>query len=177
LVIWALAVFSASAAWPDEFSARVIGVTDGDTLTVLRDKSRVKIRLHGIDCPESGQDFGTQAKKKTSELAFGQVVKVQEHGLDRYGRTVADVILPAGRSLNQELVGQGFAWWFRKYAPHDSKLSQLEAEARAAKRGLWSQPNPIPPWEWRARPQESVPAELQGKVIGNCNRARDQRQL
>jgi endonuclease YncB( thermonuclease family) len=126
-----------ATAWAEEFSGKVIGITDGDTLRVLREKSPVKIRLHGIDCPESGQDFGTQAKRKTSELAFGQVVKVQEHGLDRYGRTVADVILPDGRSLNRELVRQGVAWWYRKYAPHDSQLSQLEAEARAAKRGLW----------------------------------------
>ena len=167
LVVWALCTFPLSAALPEEFSGKVIGVTDGDTLTVLRGRSPVKIRLQGIDCPESGQDFGSRAKSLTSELSFGQAVKVQGHGLDRYGRTVADVILPDGRSLNQELVREGVAWWFRKYAPHDSTLSRLEAEARAAKRGLWSQPNPIPPWEWRARPLGTVPAELQGKVIGN----------
>jgi micrococcal nuclease len=167
LVVWVLSVFSVSAAWPEEFSGKVIGVTDGDTLTVLRDRSPVKIRLHGIDCPESGQDFGSRAKSLTSELAFGRVVKVRERGTDRYRRVVADVVLPDGRSLNQELVRQGVAWWYQRYAPHDSNLSQLEAEARAAKRGLWSQPNPVPPWEWRGRPRETVPAELQGKVIGN----------
>src|SRR5262249_9775820 len=143
------------------------GVTDGDTLTVLRDRSPVKIRLRGIDCPESGQDFGTQARKKTSELAFGQVVKVQEYRLDRYGRTVADVSLPDGRSLNQELVRQGLAWWSRKYATHDSTLSGLEAEAKAAGGGVWSKSNPFPPGGGRERPQGTAPAELRGKVIGN----------
>ena len=167
LVVSALAVFSASAAWAEEFSGKVVGVTDGDTLTVLRDRSPVKIRLHGIDCPESGQDFGSRAKSVTSELSFGQVVKVKARNLDRYGRTVADVTLPDGRSLNHELVRQGLAWWYRKFAPHDATLSRLEAEARAAKRGLWSQPNPVPPWEWRKRPQGTLPAELQGKVLGN----------
>ena len=84
-----------SSASAGEYIARVIGITDGDTLTVLTaQKSQVKIRLAGIDAPESGQDFGTRAKQAASELAFGKIVTIIERDKDRYGRTVADVWLP-----------------------------------------------------------------------------------
>jgi micrococcal nuclease len=126
----------------EEFTGKVVGVADGDTITVLRDRTPIKVRLHGIDCPERGQDFGSQAKAFTAKLVFGQVVKVVPRNTDRYGRTVAEVLLGDGRILNHELVKAGLAWWYRKYAPDDRALAQLEAEARAANRGLWSQPKP-----------------------------------
>jgi endonuclease YncB( thermonuclease family) len=78
-------------------------------------------------------------------LAFGKNVIVKPMDTDLYGRTLADVVLPDGRSLNQEMVRGGMAWWYRKYAPSDKGLSDLESEARVAKRGLWAQANPIPP--------------------------------
>lgn len=68
---------------------------------------------------------------------------------DRYGRLVGEVLLPDGRNLNHELVRAGMAWWYRRYAQEDTTLAQLEAEARAARRGLWRDPHPVPPWEWR----------------------------
>ena len=71
------------------------------------------------------------------------------HTTDRYGCLVGEVLLPDGRSLNQELVKAGMAWWYRQYAPNDATLAQLEAEARTAKRGLWADTHPVPPWEWR----------------------------
>jgi micrococcal nuclease len=151
-----------SPAHAADFPAKVVGVSDGDTLTVLVDGNRqVKLRLHGIDTPETGQDFGARAKQAASELAFGKQVTVREMDADRYGRTVAEVILPDGKSLNRELVRGGYAWWFSKYAPADRELAALQAEAKAAKRGLWSQPNPVPPWEWR----KAMPATA--GVIGN----------
>jgi endonuclease YncB( thermonuclease family) len=112
-----LFVGSASAA---EYPTRVIGITDGDTLTVLTaQKTQVKIRLAGIDAPESGQDFGTRAKQAASELAFGKTVTIIERDKNRYGRTVVDVWLPSGRSLSRALVRSGLAWWYRKYADDD----------------------------------------------------------
>ena len=133
-----------------DYPARVIGISDGDTLTVLTaDKKPVKIRLAGIDAPENGQDFASRAKQAAADLAFGKTVTVRAHDTDRYGRIIAKVILPDGRSMNAELVGQGLAWWYRTYAPNDSSLAALEAEAKAEQRGLWRQPNPTPPWEWR----------------------------
>jgi micrococcal nuclease len=151
----------------DDFSGKVVGVHDGDTITVLMDRTRVKIRLFEIDCPETGQEFGSRAKLATSGLAFGKVVTVHSRRNDRYGRTVADVVLPDGRTLNHELVRRGLAWWFRKYAPKDASLARLEAEARAARVGLWSQPDPTPPWDWRRNGKAALPPELAGKIIGN----------
>lgn len=134
-----------------EFTGKVVGVTDGDTITVLHDRLGEGIRLHGIDCPEKGQAFGQRAKQFTSELAFGKDITVKVYDVDKYGRTIGDVILPDGRNLNQELVRAGMCWWYRKYAPDDEILAQLEASAREAKSGLWVDPNPVPPWEWRRR--------------------------
>src|SRR6185437_15999166 len=85
-----------------DFPARVVGISDGDTLTVLTaDRRQVKVRLHGTAAPETGQDFGSRAKQAASELAFGKQVTVRERDKDRYGRTVAEVILPDGHSLNR----------------------------------------------------------------------------
>ena len=139
----------ASVAAAATFSGKVVGITDGDTITVLVNRAPVKVRLYGIDCPESHQAYGTQAKKATSALAFGKVVFVEAIDRDRYGRTVGVVTLPGKVNLNQELVKQGMAWWYRQYAPSSRDLPKLEDQARKAKIGLWSQPNPIPPWDFR----------------------------
>ncbi|WP_337175106.1 thermonuclease family protein [Paludisphaera sp.] len=123
----------------------------------------VKVCLHGVDVPEAEQDFGSRAKQAASEMAFGQQVTVREVDRDRYGRTVAEVILPNGRSLNRELVGNGYAWWYRNYAPADREFASLEGEAKAAKRGLWAQPGAVPPSDWRKG--EGVP--VSAGVVGN----------
>ncbi len=128
---------------------RVVGISDGDTITVLTAaKKQVKVRLWGIDAPETGQDFGSRAKQGAASLAFGKQVTIRVRDTDGYGRTVAEVILPDGRSMNREMVGQGMACWYKQYAPRDADLARLEAEAKAARIGLWSQPNPVPPWYW-----------------------------
>ncbi len=82
---------------------------------------------------------------------FKKTVTVRVHDVDRYGRQVAEIILPGGRNLNQEIVRAGLAWWYRQYARHDKELERLEAEARAAKRGLWADKAPVPPWDFRRR--------------------------
>ncbi len=88
--------------------------------------------------------------------------------LDRYGRTIGEVSLPDGRVLNRELVKAGFAWWYRRYAPEDVRLEQLENEAREAGRGLWADAEPVPPWEWRTlglhRPTHAHSARVHGQV-------------
>jgi endonuclease YncB( thermonuclease family) len=135
--------------YADQFTGKVVGISDGDTISVLREGKAVKVRLHGVDTPEKAQAFGTQARKLTGDLVFQQTVTVAIRDTDRYGRLVGEVLLPDGRSLNQELVKAGMAWWYRPYAPTDTTLAQLEAETRAAKRGLWADAHPVPPWEWR----------------------------
>jgi endonuclease YncB( thermonuclease family) len=99
-----------SAAW----SRKVVGVTDGDSITVLHDGQPEKIRLWGIDCPEKGQDFGTKAKHVTSILVFAKVVEVEPVTTDHYGRTVAFVRVGA-TLVNEELIRQGLAWVFTRY--------------------------------------------------------------
>ena len=146
--IFLVLVFSGQAF--ADFSGRVVGISDGDTIKVLHNGKAEKIRLHGIDCPEKGQAYGLKAKQFTSEMVFGKTVTVQEQGLDKYGRTVGEVILPDGRSLNRELVAAGLAWWYRQYSK-DGSLGQLEDEARSAKRGLWADPNLVSPWCYRKR--------------------------
>ncbi len=114
-----------------------------------------RIRLHGIDCPEKRQAFGKKAKQFTSGLVFGKTVTVTVMDVDRYGRTVGEVSLSEGLVLNHELIRAGLAWWYRKYAPDDEMLAQLEANAKAAKRGLWADAEPVPPWEWRTARKSS----------------------
>lgn len=92
-----------------------------------------------------------KAQLAASDHAFGKEVTVQTHGLDKYGLTLADVILPDGMNLDQELVKQGCCWWYRTKAPGNTKVERLEKDAREAKKGLWVDPAHVPPWEWRKR--------------------------
>jgi endonuclease YncB( thermonuclease family) len=132
------------------FSGKVVAVEDGDTISVIHGSAAEKVRLYGIDCPEDGQAYSIKAKQFTSSLAYNQVVTVVPSDQDKYGRTVADVILPNGASLTHEIVKAGYAWWFRKYAPDDETLRDLEAEAKNAKRGLWTEARPVEPWLYRS---------------------------
>jgi endonuclease YncB( thermonuclease family) len=132
-------------------SLPVVSVLDGDTLESLHNTQPERARLSGIDCPEKGQAYGKKAKQAASALVFGKEVTLQTHGKDKYGRTLADVLLPVGMNVNHELVKDGWCWWYRKYAPLDAELEKLEKDARDAKKGLWVDPKPVPPWEWRKR--------------------------
>jgi endonuclease YncB( thermonuclease family) len=130
------------------WSGKVVGISDGDTIRVMHRGRETKIRLFGVDCPERDQAFGNKARRFTSHMVFRKVVEVQEVDKDSYGRTVAWVSVD-GKSLNKELLRAGLAWWYTYYAENEHELGQLEAEARENKIGLWSAPNPIPPWDFR----------------------------
>ena len=132
-------------------TGEVVFVPDGDSLTLSAGAARRRIRLHGIDCPERGQPFGGKAKRFTSAAALGKKVSVNVMDRDEYGRTVGIVTLPDGSILNHKLVGAGLAWRYVRHAPDDETLAALETEARRGKRGLWSHPSPMPPWQWRQR--------------------------
>ena len=109
-------------------TGKVVKVVDGDTIDVLQDRQTVRIRLNGVDAPESGQAYGKRAKQFVLELAAQKMVKVEVFEKDRYGRRVGDVILPDGRNLNREIVRAGYAWWFKRYSK-DQSLRRLEEEA------------------------------------------------
>lgn len=134
-------------------SGKVVAVQDGDTLTLLTPaKKQVKVRLHGIDAPETRQPFGNASKRSLSDLAFGREVRVESKGKDRYGRMLGHVY--AGDSwVNREQVSKGMAWHYRQYSD-DPLLSGAEAEARHARRGLWQEAQPVPPWKWRKTERE-----------------------
>lgn len=132
----------------EPFEARVVGVADGDTITVLHRGAQVRVRLSGIDCPERGQPFSARAKQFTSEMVFGKTVTVRPFGTDRYRRAVADVVLPDGRVLNRELVAAGLAWHYTRYSK-DEVLARLEKEARGSRLGLWSEERAVAPWDFR----------------------------
>ena len=134
------------------FKAKVIGITDGDSIVVLtEDKQQIKVRLEGIDCPEMHQEFGFRAKQATVGICFGKEVLIEKIGMDRYGRTLAFVYV-GDTCVNKYLLEIGMAWHFKKYSS-DPELAKLEIEAREKKIGLWSQPNPTAPWDFRHNKQ------------------------
>lgn len=127
--------------------AVVVGISDGDTLTVLHDQQPIKVRLAEIDAPEKAQAFGSRAKQSLSDMCFGKTAEVSTQTRDRYGRTVARVRCD-GIDANAEQVRRGMAWVYTKYS-RDPSFPPLEQEARAERRGLWADAYPVPPWEWR----------------------------
>ena len=132
----------------------VIVVTDGDTLKALcDDHQQVIVRLADIDAPEKKQPFGTQSKQALGELCFQKQAEIDDQGKDRYGRILGRVTC-AGKDANAEQVRTGMAWVYDKYVIN-RKLYQLQDEAKTSKRGLWSDKNPLPPWEWRKSKKKS----------------------
>ena len=139
-----------TASTAETIIGKVVGVHDGDTLTLLDDSNRQKkVRLAEIDAPESHQPYGSRAKQELSELAFGRSAAVQVQDIDRYGRTVGRITVD-GVDVNAEMVRRGAAWVYRKYVK-DQSLFTIEQEAKDAKAGLWALPeaDQMPPWEWR----------------------------
>lgn len=131
---------------------RVIGVKDGDTIELLVQGQPVVVRLAHVDCPElkGGQPYGQAAKRYMSDRCFGKEVTIRHQGTkDRNGRLIGEVINAAGENINQQLVAAGMAWHFKRYSD-DLQYAVLEIRARQAKRGLWQDPNPIAPWDWRS---------------------------
>ncbi|WP_243311917.1 thermonuclease family protein [Fundidesulfovibrio agrisoli] len=136
-------ILAASAAWA--FEGTVQRVADGDTITV----EGVHVRLFGIDAPELAQLDGREARDYLSHLALGKRVDVREKDIDAYGRTVAVVLLPDGSELNSEMVRAGHAWVYRNYCRPCYGLRLAETAARLRGLGLWADPAPVPPWQWR----------------------------
>ena len=144
-------LFLNQACAENTISGKVVSVTDGDTITVLdSSNTQHKIRIYGVDCPESHQDYGQKAKQFTSDLVFGKTVEIKIMDTDRYGRTVGIVNIDS-KSLNAELITNGMAWFYGQYCKESfcPQWNQYQEEAKNRKIGLWSMQNPIPPWEFR----------------------------
>jgi len=161
-------------------TGKVVAVEDGDLLTVLdAEKRQHKIRLDGIDAPESSQAFGAKSKQSLSDLVFGKTVTVTSSKTDRYGRIVGKVTLH-GKDINLEQIRRGMAWFFRRYAHELNRddaraYEQAEDDARAQRRSLWADPSPVAPWEYRGAqtgnrsPKVTLEARPEGTIIGNRN--------
>ena len=132
----------------DELRGRVVGVADGDTLTVLdAGQQQIKVRLAEIDAPEKAQPYGQRSKQSLSAMCFKQAAIIDSKGRDRYGRTIGRVRC-GGIDVNAEQIRRGMAWVYDRYAT-DKRLYPVQTEAQTARRGLWADAAPVPPWAWR----------------------------
>jgi len=184
LLLVATACLAGCAAKDGVLRGRVVALADGDTLTVLEGKTRHRIRLTGIDAPERRQPFSKRSTEHLATLVFEREVEVHWTKQDHYGRILGKVLVTdpacAGSrcpkiDVNLRQLEGGYAWWYRQYAreqPEADRATYEEAERRSreARRGLWEQPEPTPPWEWRrderrsrsrkkAAPERRAPSE------------------
>lgn len=190
LIVCALAFAAQPATWTQAqkpsavvgnnirlvIEGKVINVHDGDTITVLdQDNKKTHIRLQGIDAPELKQEFGANSQEYLSRMVLGKQVTIVWTKVDKYRRTVGTIMLD-GRDINIEQVKAGMAWHFKKYED-EQKLEDrrayaaAEQEARAAKLGLWKEPNPIVPGDWRqdVKTKRWGPPPPEGTIVGNRN--------
>lgn len=151
LLVSSAFVFSHAAT----ITGRVVGVADGDTVTVLdASNTQHKIRLSGIDAPEKKQAFGMRSKQSLSDQVFEKQVIIDTDKKDRFGRDVGKILLSTGQDVNLEKVTRSFAWHYKAYereqSANDRKLYDFaEQGARAGKHGLWADAEPVPPWVFR----------------------------
>lgn len=156
------------------FEARVLKIEDGDTVTVVTDAGRrLKVRLLGIDAPETGQPFGAASRRELSERLAGGRVRIEQSGVDAYGRVLGRILVPprdcrgcaATVDVNLAQVESGMAWWYRQYARDQRaadrrRYESAETRARGAGTGLWADDAPVAPWDWRhaRKPARAAPA-------------------
>jgi len=154
---------SASIAGQSSFEAKVIKVIDGDTISVTDEQNKkVIIRLYGIDAPESKQAFGQISKKALSTAISAKFISVIDHGTDIYGRMLGTVWLD-GYDINASMVDSGYAWVYR-YEGNAIVPGYLKFENTAQKnmKGLWAEPSPVAPWEWRQQNAKSQKVKKNG---------------
>jgi endonuclease YncB( thermonuclease family) len=134
----------------------VVGVYDGDTITCIDDtNTQQKIRMAEIDAPELGQDFGTVSREAMAAMVFGKTVDVTDSGKDRYGRWIGHISVN-GLNVNREMIATGNAWHYAAYSS-DPSLAAVQSQAQTQKLGLWAQPNPTPPWNYRKNGTNPAP--------------------
>lgn len=145
-----LFLFSVAAFASEPVPAKIVGVSDGDTVTAVINGAQVKIRLYGIDAPEKAQPFGQAATDVLKQITTGQSITIQAFDHDRYGRTVG-MVFADGTNVNSAMVKSGHAWVYRQYCsqPFCNEWIRYEQAAKSAHAGLWKDSAPVAPWEWR----------------------------
>ena len=178
-LIFALCLLVTQLAAAETVVGRVVGIADGDTLTILDGSNRQhKIRLNGIDAPEKAQPFGERQQAEPFPACVRPLRHCGVSQVDRYRRRVC-VVRVDGIDVGLAQVAAGLAWWYRKYAGEQTVLerdtySKLENQARAVGVGLWSEPRPVQPWEWRQRkPQRFGTTTSELSAIGILEPLRD----
>lgn len=167
----------AGALYGETLQGKVVGISDGDTITVLdSSKTQHKVRLAGIDAPEKSQPFGERSKQHLSEMVFAKTVTVAWNKTDRYGRTVGKVVVN-GQDANLSQIQTGLAWHYKQYekeqsAADRSSYAQAEIDARARRSGLWHDAMPVPPWDFRHRAVDS-PATPRQSTGEHCSCSSD----
>jgi micrococcal nuclease len=153
LLLLASPAFAAPPATETKLTLKVTSVHDGDTFTGVNESNQqVKVRLDAVDAPELGQPYGQASRKALGDKIFGKVVTVTTKKHDRYGRTIGHVLIEK-RDINLELLEEGAVWHYEEY-DHNKRLREAEQSARAAKKGLWHDADPIAPWDWRKNERE-----------------------
>jgi len=148
-LLLALVAVCPDLSWAADFVARVVTVHEGDRLTIRHNGRSETIRLKDIDCPELQQPYGKQAKLAMAAYVGNRDVVVRGLTRDKQGGVSAEVLLHDGRNVGRELLKEGLAWWQRS-APSNASLEVIEQLAKASGKGLWADPNPVPPWKWKA---------------------------
>lgn len=171
ILLLVASLFFINISTADTLLGSIVGVADGDTVIVLDDtNTQWKIRLMGIDAPEKKQPFGSKSKESLSALLFNKQVEVEFNKRDKYGRTVGRIIVD-GADANLEQVKAGMAWHYKAYEREQSEADRTtyahaEEQARAAKRGLWVDPDPTPPWDWRKQQKLGSGAVAEWTEVG-----------
>lgn len=127
---------------------KVVAINDGDTLEMIQNGKKIRVRLAYIDSPEKGQAFGNKSRQYLADLCFGKIVQLQHEGLDQYKRILGIVYLEDGTNINKEMIKAGMAWCYTQYAK-DSTYAQLQHDAQKKKIGLWVDKHAVAPWEYR----------------------------
>lgn len=132
------------------FSGKVIKVADGDTITVLRDGEKVRVRFYGIDAPEKKQEYGIKSLDVLKKMIDGKIVEIDVKDKDQYGRVVGEVYYNKN-NINLYMLETGNAWWYKQYSKGNLEYAKAEEKAKIEKLGLWKEKNPTPPWEFRKK--------------------------
>ena len=152
ILVFAGLAFATPPEITEHLTGKVVGVTDGDTVTLLVKQKTLKVRLYGIDAPETKQSFGNRSKQALAAMVFGKVITLKKTGTDKYGRTLG-IIHYQDSDINAKMIEDGWAWHY-KYYNDEARLERLETKAKKSKLGLWADSKPIAPWDFRRLPRE-----------------------
>lgn len=149
----------------EKMSGEVVGVMDGDTYDLrVGQQKTIRVRMDGIDAPEKGMPFNKAAKKFLSQMIFRQQVQILVMNRDRHGRIVAKTYTASGKECGEELLKAGLAWHYKQYN-QEKALAAMEREARQKRLGIWSEPNPMEPWEVRSLRRKGISTKSQIRSV------------